>query len=466
MSTGRFVSTAAPRRDAALVALAAAALAVLLRQDSGFWDGPSLVLDAAEGRWRHPRHLLLLPALRGWLLATAPLGGSAFDRATWLNPVLLGFAAYVLHRAFARLRLARPRAALAAALACGTPAALFHASIVDKYLPGFAAGALAWFAAAALAADPRAWRALALGAAGALAYAVHAGGAILPLILLPLAFLHLPAAAPRWRLLGIAALSHVSGIALVQALAAWLDAATSAAGSASFFAGVAGEAWARPHALGGFLLQEWLVPFAPVVLLGPFARGAADRPDLRALWLAGTLGYLAAGFSLIQDFRGYGCYLLPLASLGAVAAAQAFRPGILLGPTCAGLAIGIGLIVTHEVPHRSQTLAEWIDANGGPAGACLLLAAPLDVETLVLRRPGMPHIDLRPSSNAEQPAAGIEVGWLDQRIDAERARGRTVLVSRAAVEWLQAQATPSAQRILGRLRARRAGGSSAGHRVE
>src|SRR5690606_18081907 len=182
----RVTMTAAPRRDGALVASAAAVLYLLLLQDRFYGaDGHVLLQMAVRGADVHERHLLYLPAARAALALLAPLGVTPFRALEVLSAVATALGVFVLHRTAARCGHPRAAAAVAAVGCAVLPVTLFFATTIEVHGLFFLPAALAWYAAARCAARPVAWTGCALGAACALAGCTHASGHAMLFLLVP-----------------------------------------------------------------------------------------------------------------------------------------------------------------------------------------------------------------------------------------------------------------------------------------
>ncbi len=433
----------------------------------------SLAQDALHGTdWRwlvlwldepgavHPHHPGYLPlaALLRWLLS--PL---ALDTPTLLrvfSAVGGGIAIAGLHRAAWWWRRDARFAHMAAAMATVTPALLHFATVIELHAPFAAAMAFATVAAVRWLREVGVRRAATTGALTGAATLLHATGHLLaPAIAVGLVWWR-RAEGRRWPggELGLFAAVHgavwCAGFLALRASGhapAALAGATAAPGDPVGATNPL-DYLLREAADGGLLrqlgptaLSEWIEPFAPwslVVLAALGVRRLRPAALLLSLLVGGYLLVAVGLVHAITDERG--AYLLPLA-FPAIVLSLELAPRR-AWPVLAAVALTCGLWLRGEPgrlpPDRAFGRAA---AAYAASGATVFFVADwpeMDGAHLADAR-----LELRVARKefADLVAAGLRpdaaqiAGWLQLVAMECRTAGARLVVTRAAVQWLDSR---------------------------
>jgi len=373
--------TAAPRRDGALVASAAAVLYLLLLQDRFYGaDGHVLLQMAVRGADVHERHLLYLPAARAALALLAPLGVTPFRALEVLSAVATALGVFVLHRTAARCGHPRAAAAVAAVGCAVLPVTLFFATTIEVHGLFFLPAALAWYAAARCAARPVAWTGCALGAACALAGCTHASGHAMLFLLVPVVALQ--------RGVRAAVRPALAAGAVHAAFLAALSLARPRHGDAWRWLPDAAERLSFVAHVPEYFCFEYLLPTLP---FGAVAlAGAVWRPDRFAVAHAVVVvAYSWAVVGVLIGLREFGAYAVPLVWPAVHLAVRrcGARRSAWLAALAAAAAIG-GQRWWDTRPERAVDVAAV--ARLAADGPTTLLVAGSDEADPVLR--ALPHV--------------------------------------------------------------------------
>jgi hypothetical protein len=415
----------APRRDSLALGVLAAVAYLLLAQQTLYGDAVRLLNDAAAGLG-HDKHFAYQPLLAAMRAASEPLGFSLFESARLLSAIGAAIGVGSIHAAFRRLRFTRFAALLATALVAATPSLVFFATVVELHGPFFAFAGLAAWTTARLIERPAASRAIALGAATALAYAAHATAGILPIPLL-LAFLAVDSR--RARAVRLAALAlGVHAALIVAALLALrlLGAETSAGAQLHQILEFGAHFLQRPIDVLHSAWLDWLAPCAPlsVAWLAGFAHREL-RPLATALLVA-LLPYVAMTFVLCGPNPEHGAYQLPLLWPAAWITVRALPRGVAAALLVVAAALAVGKVKAHDDPERSAQFAAGLRELAGESEFVVLAGDLRDHEAMYVRFPGHAFVYLPPYVNTPPARWQQTLDALAVHVERELAAGKRV----------------------------------------
>jgi hypothetical protein len=248
------------------------------------------------------------------------------------------------------------------------------------------------------------------------------------------------AGARGWReplqLVGVACAAHFGALLLAQAV---LNACGLAAGfgqTLDYAAAMTRFEALGPRVLLDTLIDEWLVAFAPLsvtFLAGLARRGAVSAALVLALSLP---VYLLATFVVLGGVVERGAYLLPLASLAALATVRALPAAAVALVLAAGAVFGVVRVVEHDDGHVTEAMAASVAAVAGDREVLLLIESELDLETCLVRMPERQFftVDMLAGNPPEQLAAAS--AGIEQALRQKLEQGVAVFLSRRAVAYL------------------------------
>jgi hypothetical protein len=459
-------------RESVLVAAAAFGLFVVARQDTLHGtDWRWLVLWLQEPGAVHPTHPGYLPLARSWCLLLSPLGLPVHTALAAFSACGAAVGVAGVHRASWWLTGDRAFARAAAALCALVPAWLHFATVVELHAPF--AGAMAWAAVVAVRhrcaprSDGAAWTATGAGvctgiATGA-ATLLHATGHLL--VAGVVAGWWLAARAERtrlpWSRVVAFALAHAAvwggGFALVRATG---HLPASVVGMRDLVAGAVPDDPAR-YLLGSLagtdfvrqcwptLRSEWLAACAPLSLVVSVGLVWRRLRLATAVLLAWVLLYLLAAVVMVHaatDERGG--YLLPLlpptAWLVLAVVPRRGWPLLLVATAACGFLLrgepgraapdhAFGAAATAMARQQPTVffVADLPELDG------LWLADPHAVPIVARKE----YDDLRAAAAgaAFEPDAEQALAWLLLLTAKGREQGARLVVTDAAVAWLQAR---------------------------
>ncbi len=356
-----------PRDFGRATLLLGAALALYLalgqRLMHGF-DAFYYLRDVDAGQLHHPRMALYLPLAYAFTKALNAFGVCDYEAMRALSGVFAAIGVACVHLAALRLGLGRARALVAAAAAASLPAVLYSASVVevDAVLMGLSCACWLPFSRALL--EGRWSAAMATGAVSGIAACCHASGHLLALSLCGLC---LGFDWPRRKLgpsLLLAAWMLAAHLAVSTAVVLWLDAWQQG----EMVTNTVGHGFPLdfvPHVA----LHEWLIPYAPVGLLGLWllrtrrdhATGLAFAAVLCGYVFVSTkiLGYqrYAKEFLSQGNVVERGSFLLALAAPMALFAVRALPLRVVLACALLGSGSGVWQIRTLDWPDDPEGAA-------------------------------------------------------------------------------------------------------------
>ena len=431
-----------------LLALAALLVYLALGQTYLFkTDGHFILQRLLADEVGFYNHFLYMPLLMAFRSALAEFGLQLAPHRVATTFSAAGMAAGVLvaHAVCRRLRLRRSDAALATALCATAPAVVFFATVVEFHATFLPFALLAFLAVVAFEQRPTPWRAAVAGAGSGLAFAVHASGVLLPVLLVAW---FLAAAPLQRRRLGLAAL-----LLAVHAATCWALANASIALGFGTFPAPADTAavlrlasparWLDLPAVGWREAVEPYLPLSlawlPALLVAPVRRRALAL-------LCGALPFVVLGLAVIpvgQTERG--AYLLPCA-LPAALLTVAVLPRVLV---LVVLAVGAGLAFHGVKSHDDggalyARFAAAVDAARGERPVLLLIATDDELGACVVAMPQQSYhlltwVAVMPPEQVQPMLPQLEAAlrWYWQR-------GDRVLLSEWARRFLRDPAsTPS-----------------------
>lgn len=458
-------------RDLWIVVAAFVAYLLLGQQTLYARDAHVLLLRAHQGATLHNHHLLFFPGLNLVKAIAMPAGLTLYQAALLYSALSTAIGVGFVHAAHWRLGMRRRDAALATALVACCPAVVFFATVVEVHGPFFAfAGAAAWASARFAVAPTLAATAL-LGATTALAQLAHATGALLPLVLLPLAWtVGRRGPARRWLALALVAIFLHAAIAAAVPFALraldWLGAADPPTGHLALrltqLFGTEHLERELPYALGRRALLEWLWPYAPLSVAAWLGFAVASE---RARTLAFTgmfAAYLTLATVLLWPFAETGesgAYLLPLAWPAALLTVAAWPRALQWALLALSAALAAVQVESHDRPEPARAFATGLRALAGEPPPMLLVGYYDDVEALVIHLlPDTPFVALQDVLALPADKLPAIAQRLDALIVAARAEGRRVYLSQDGYDSLAspffAAAQPLAPALLAHLRAR------------
>ncbi|MGE3877868.1 MAG: hypothetical protein AB7I19_02320 [Planctomycetota bacterium] len=454
--------------DTTLIFLVTCAFGLSLAQRTMYGvDGWVLLRRIVGGDLRSDMHLAFKPVAYVGLRVGQGLGLTAHDAVVATCAVCTALGVAGIHRAALALGAGRGAAALLALCVAATPGVAFFATVVERHGVFMAGVGIAAWAAAALAARPSPLRAVVLGLAIAIAYALHSTGVVLWLAFVPMAFLAVREAGfarqSTWR--RDALLAATAGVAAVVLILLFRQAALAIGtmrdpgASFAFFLAHARVHGRQPGMLVASTWNEIVAPLLPFSITCWFAWW---RPSLRltasAILLA-SLAYAVLVWLMLGDFDERGAYTLPLAWPFAWLTWRAVGVrGTLVALLAAGTLAVIG-IRRHDDRHLAP-VAEGMTAIAGSAPLFLLPAAPSDFELIYLHFPrlrgNLDVWDLFDAAHFPPDAIESNTGLLvDSYLKGKLDEGRVVLISEAGWQWLaeptgDASAGPTLRAILER----------------
>ena len=383
-----------PWRDGLVAALLALAVYAVLGQSRFYLiDGETFYQLVARGMWQHPNHVLYLPIaglaaeVFGWF------GIDLFRAMTLASACGAALAVFAAHRAAAWWGAGRGESLALAAAVGATPAVLFFATVIEIH--GVAAGfaGLAWWATARAAKAPS-WSSAALvGVGTGLAAAVHATGHLLPFAVAALLLGAVPALRRPYQLLrfGIAGgLAH-AGVWLGLAWLARGDAEGSVESSTALIADrLDASAWSNVLPT---VLEEWIVPFAPLSLalcVAPFV--ARTRAVAVGLWLALVPHLFVAVVYLGPAIVEHGAYLIGLAFPAAWILWRLGGRIALLVAAAIGAVVGAAMVLDHDRSEAVDLRVEDVVAVATEPPAVVVVDSQDAARSLLREAPQLPVI--------------------------------------------------------------------------
>jgi hypothetical protein len=413
--------------EALAVTLTALGVYVALGQDV-FWKGDAqqFVLAIQRGDTTMRAHVLYLPLLSAACGLLAPLELGGFRAAVVVSALGASVAAGILTIALAVLGIERRSRLLGALLVALTPGVVFFATVVEIHGMYLAFATLSFLLTAWLERGVTPVKVVLLALSMVLATGVHATGVLLPVVLLTF-FLARRGRIARRDLVAALAVG-VLHFGLVLGLGWWAGTGENL----SIY--VRTDRW---HLIPSVLLFEWLLPLAPLSVLGLI--GLAWRParsDSVALAL-GAVPLLGVSWRLVAGDPELGAYLLPCLLPAAAIAARHLSPR-LLGIAC--VLAGTGSWLALSVHERQR--ADCVTYAAGLRRACdadravLLVGHPLEVSATLVHAPKVAIFTLDLLARAPLAAIDTVLGTFDEMVRSHGDHGRPVYLTEAGRAYL------------------------------
>ena len=439
----------APLRDGVGLALFAFCCYWLLRQRALHgYDVYDFINWLQMGKASHHIHYLYMPLMDSMHRAGRWLGATPYQTLLFASCLGGALAVLLLHRAGAALGLPRADAALAAAFAAGTPAAVFFATVAEIHAVFYAFFGLACWRWAALHCRPSSTRALTLGLCTALAAAVHATGHLL-VLLLPMLTLGLTRPRAPWLRLGVLfVLAHAT---CTLALDAGLRRATVDL---------------RHEGIIGFILQciaqlplgwnivgdvwrEWLWPFlplsvAPIVAL--FVR--STRRLAFAFWVAAGAFLAMTVILLFGKLVERGAYHLPLAWPAALLLLALVSRPWQLAALVLSVVLSVAAVFQHDHPHENPQLIGDLAQAAQHHKLFVVCEDQAEYEPLLRDLPSVPACPLFWLGQLLARGYDVFVRTFDELVGQQIDAGYSVVFTQRAFQLLNTLPEPTVARFM------------------
>jgi hypothetical protein len=429
----------ARRLDALGCALLAFAVYLLLAQDSFYrTDGLFIVKRLVRGEVIYNNHFLYMPLLVALRAVTAPLRLAAHEVALLFSALGAAGAVALVHATCRHLGAARLRAIQAALVFAVLPPVLFFATVVEFHAPFLACAQAAVLLHTLAALRPGIAIVLASGAVSALAFTMHTSGLLLPAVTVP------------WMCAVRIARGGAPGRALGQGLAALGAHAVCVVGALvvlralgfpefppAYDRGRLGEvSLSSLQFLPRIAWEEWWWAYLPVSLALPLALFARATRGRGIALATGAGAFLLLSLTLLSNppRPELGAYLLPVA-FAAVVTMLEIVPALPVLAIAAALAVAG--VLAHDVKGPVYAALEAGYREAAPDGRAVLWIADEDELVACLTR--LPGVEWQLLSEiAARPPTDVEpqLPALDAIVEAQRARGREVLLTARALEYL------------------------------
>jgi hypothetical protein len=454
--------------DTTLVFLVTCAFGSSLAQRTMYGvDGWVLLRRIVGGDLRSDMHLAFKPVAYVGLRIGQALGMTPHDAVVATCAICTALGVAGIHRAALALNAGRGPAALLAMCVAATPGVAFFATVVERHGVFMAGVGLVAWSAVALAVKPNPLRAVVLGLAIAIAYALHSTGIVLWLAFVPLAFF----AAREVGLAGHlgwrreARLAITAGAVAVVLILGFRQVALAIGtmrdpgASFAFFL-----AHARVHGRqpGMLLSSTWNELLTPLLPFSVTCWIAWWRPALRgtaSVIFVASLAYAVLVWLMLGGFDERGAYTLPLAWPFAWLTWRAIGTRWTIAALLVATTLAVLGIRRHDDRHLAP-VAEGMSVIAGSAPLFLLPAAPSDFELIYLHFPGLRGNedvwDLFDAAHFSPAAIESNAGLLvDSYLRGKLDEGRVVLISDAGWNWLaeptgEAAAGPTLRAVLER----------------
>ncbi len=438
-------ATGEPRRlDGVILAVVALGVYVLLWQATFYTtDGHFILIRLEEGKAIHNAHYLYMPLLMVLVDALSFTGLDARQTALLYSSLGTAIGVWIAHLICRRAGMGRLTALLTAGLVAAMPPVLFFATVVEFHGPYFAAAQLAFLAAVLLAERPTAVRALAVGAAGALAFCFHTSALVLPGLLVPWFFASRRDAGHAWTRRDIA-LGGLSGVAHFGFL--WLSLQVLQALGFPEFPPAYDEGRLRGVTLSTLqwvpeiFWQEWGGPYLPASIIALLTVFFAPVRYRWGAFVLGLVAFLIPSLVLLTGRPELGAYTLPVAMPAAllIGHVASRRPVVLGAVVAVSLALAVAQVWQRDVDGpRYRAYAEGIVELADGAPVAVIIAEDLELGACLVEMPEVPRFLI--TQLAVMPAEVVEpqLAALPAYVQPFWTEGRQVFFSTHAEEYLR-----------------------------
>jgi hypothetical protein len=351
----------------------------LLRQDCFYrHDGWGFFAAIEQGHGFASAHAFYLPMARLWCAMLAPLGVGSFVALGLFSA--FGTAVAVAIHVLSLQRLGRKDWILSALWVGLCPAVLFFSTVVEVHGVFLAFASLSFYLCVRLVKKPGLLLSAAFGTSMALAAAVHASGALLPL-------LYLPWYGRRVRTARLAPILIGSTVVLAGGIA-WLLPAIFLPGTGSATGSVLGsiqDLVAQKHRLGPVIWTEWLWPFFPTSLVLVLALAWQKCRIDAALLLVILLPYVLVCTLLLQEAPEIGAYILPWIFPASVFCLERIGPRWSRVLVLLAALLGIWGVASHESARGvDRAWAQAVAETSGSAPSYVLVWEDWEMDSLLL----------------------------------------------------------------------------------
>ena len=406
-----------------LVALLASSGYAVLWQPVLYGDAPGMLELVVTGNYLgNTRHYLYTPLIQGM---SAALGMTPFVAGSLLSIVGGAVGAGSCGMAACRLGAVGWRPSAVTLLVATCPTVVFFSTVVEYHAFFSAFVGLAMWCLAGLVSHPSVSRAVACGAASALAWFAHESASLLPFAFAVLTVLP---GSRRFRAALWAAVVGGVHLAVVHGgsfLIRWAGLGSVAPGTGTEnlqlnLTGGIGRPWSE--LLTFTTTMEWLVPLLPLSLLAVVGLWVPKQRFLALAIHVAAIPYIVAGFVLVRgghsEFGAYSialvgpCAWLAVRLLGDLRAA--FAVPLVLVAAMIGASVGAGVVLDYadrDVPVHARAEG----ARQFAAGRALTLL-PIDFLDKELAYVGLPDAECLavdgwawqlPESNVALMVAGL-----------------------------------------------------------
>lgn len=424
-----------------------------------------------QGVTEHPRHLLYLWVAGAWWGVLELLGMPIYEALRCLSSVGAALGVLLVHRAALGLGLERSRAVIAGGLCAATPAVMHFGSIVEIDGVFFACVGLAWWVLVNLLQRVD-WRwAVAAGASTALAASMHAAGHLLVPVFCTF---YLAASGEKWgvamRRLGIVVGTHLvlAGILLrlfgpaqepgVQGVDVMISNTLIAALDLKI------------GALPGIVWSEWILAYLPISLLAFAAFRVSGGRSLGVAFSLCVIGYLGLTLAIFGQYLEAAVYLPQgeMVERGSFLLGVCFPAAVLTArsvPVRVGaLGIAVGLVVGVI---QIQVYDEHVGEPEFVAGAVAVAEAEkievicgghAEYDSLVKEAPWIQSFSVYAITLEAIRLGDVSyeqlIVFFDGLVRVRGEEGRSVLVTRSALETMDEADDGLLDRLAGHLRQR------------
>lgn len=396
-------------------------------------DVPDFINWLQLGKSSHHIHYLFMPLVDGLHRVLREHGFTPHETLLLAAHAGGALGVLALHRAGARLGLARRDATLAALLAGAAPAVVFFATVAEIHGVFFAFAGVACWAWAACSSRPGFGVASLLGAATATAAAVHATGHLLLVLLGCLTWaLRGRSMLGLWRIALAVAVVHAVATLGLDALLRGEDVDVRRQGVIGFLWQCLVQVPFGWNILGD-VWREWLRPFLPLSVVPVVALLVPATRRLAVAVCVSTLAYLA--FTVVLLFgklEERGAYQLPLAWPAALLLLALVSRPLQVACLVGSAALAVHDVVRHDHPYENPQLVADLRSASERESLFVICADSSEYEPLLRDLPSVPTCPLFWIGQMVGEGYARFTARLDGLVEGQLAAGRAVVVSERA----------------------------------